>query len=157
MTESTGEQQSWLDGVSRLLDQHQRRGCFFVGFPAYRPDLVRALAHGLALEHFDIRSELLVARGWGATSFGLDELDRALQDRAGQTGLVAQNVEALLATKTQSERQTWLAAQHERDHSHPLVIPIVLFLDDLGKDKSRLHRLRADSLPEQTLLSRLAL
>ena len=69
-------------------------------------------------------------------------------------GAVVFNIEALLATKTKSERECWLASFLERDWGSVMVLPLTLFASDVTSDSGRVLHLDAETLPEQSLLSR---
>lgn len=148
--------ESWLAPIADMVHRGGGSGGFLLDLPDYRPDLVRAAAHGLNLAMFDIRAELLSPRGWDAHKVTLDELSQELQQRARDGGLVAHNAEALLATKGAAERSRWLEKFVERAWPSPIIVPLFLFGGDAPPSHDRRAALVAEELPEETLLGRLA-
>jgi hypothetical protein len=155
---STDKQTPWLECVRTRVEAHHNRGGFLIVFPDYRPDLIKQMAHGLGLEFIDIRAELMAPLGWEAHSLALAAVDNLLRQRTTETGVVAHNSEALLATKTRHERETWLQAVVADDRPHPLLVPITLFATEIASSSTdRICVLEPEHLSEQTLISRLIL
>jgi len=155
MTDTT-QTASWLEPVISMLDSSDRRGGYFVCFPQYRPDLVMSMAHYCGLELLDFRAEYLAPLGWDAAGVPLDTLDEAITEHiTGNTGLVLQNTEALLAAVTPEIRQSWAAGFLERDLTVPVIIPIAVFSQDLPPASKRIEFLDPLHIPEEGLLMRL--
>lgn len=147
---------AWLGAVRQMIAAHNGRGAFAVVFPDYRPDLVLSLAHEFDFQHFDFRAEIMAPLAWQASRLELDDLDHNLQARLGRSGLVAQNVEALLATKAEDARRAWLLEFLERGYPAPVIVPIVLYPESLPCGHGRTSRVQPADLPTQSLLSRFA-
>ena len=150
----------WYRPVAAMLAANGHAGGFVVRFAEYRPDLVEGLAAALGLGLRDCRAELLAPLGWEAGRLPLAALDawldRMTLDRVrGAGGIVAQNVEALLAAKLEAEQQAWLAALLGAGRPLPVVVPIVVLERALPRASPRVVSLAADAVPELTLLRRL--
>lgn len=146
---------NWLESISRLVSEGGGKGGFLLVFPEYRPDLVRAVAHRLALRYYDYRDEQLKPLGPDAYRVGLEDLDRTLEGLGEDGGAVVFNVEALLATKDGAERNRWLTDFLERSWPSTLVVPLTLFAPPAEGPDARVLRLDAQELPEPSLLGRL--
>lgn len=144
----------WLEAVRQMIAVHSGHGAFVVVFSEYRPDLVRNLAYDLGFEHLDFRAEIMAPLAWQASCLELDDLDRTLQERVGRIGLLAQNVEALLATKADAARRAWLLDFLGRGYAAPVIVPIVLYPDSLPCGHARICEVHPADLPSQSLLSR---
>jgi hypothetical protein len=147
---------AWLQPVDSLIRAGGNRGGFLVALPEYRPDLVQQMAAALDFEFFDFRLNVLLPLGWDAGRLGLDALTDEIAERAGRHGLVVHNAEALLATKEAHERRDWFETFLARPWPHPALIPIAIYQGDLPLADLRFHRVDPDTLPEETLLGRLA-
>lgn len=146
---------TWLDPVVQLMKDGQRQGGFLLCVADYRPDVARAVAHGLDLGFFDFRAEIMVPLGWNAHRLTLEDLTETLEETASGRGLVVHNVEALLATKDETDRRRWLEQFLKRAWPFPIILPLFLFAGDAPDDDRRVLRLPAEWLPEETLLGRL--
>ena len=146
----------WLEPVEAKIQACGGRGGFFVAMPQYRPDLIQQMAAALDLDFFDFRAEVLLPLGWEAGQLGLEALDDEIAMRSNAHGLVVHNAEALLAAKDEAARRAWLQTFVTRDWPHPVVIPVVIFQGDLPLQAQRFHRFDPDTLPNETLLARLA-
>jgi hypothetical protein len=144
----------WYRPVAEMLAAQGNAGGFVVRFAEYRPDLVQGLAGALGLGLRDCRAELLAPLGWEAGRLPLAELDAWLGRTAATGGIVAQNVEALLAAKPEAEQRAWLAALLASDRPVPVVVPIVVLERVLPSASPRVVALAADAVPELTLLRR---
>ena len=144
----------WYRPVAEMLAANGNSGGFVVRFAEYRPDLVQGLAGALGLGLRDCRVELLAPLGWEAGRLPLAALDAWLDRMAAGGGLVAQNVEALLAAKSEAEQRAWLAALLTIDRPAPVVVPIVVLEQALPRASPRVVSLAADAVPELTLLRR---
>lgn len=140
----------------RLFEAHNRRGGFLLQLPEYRPDLAHRLAHSLDLTFFDYRVEVMSELGWNAHSLSLDDLDKTLIERATAGGLVAQNVEALLATKSVESRTEWLQRFVDRPWPHLVLVPLCVFAHEAPRAHSHCYECAADMLPAQSFIGRLA-
>jgi len=151
----TDLERPWYRPVAEMLAANGHAGGFVVRFAEYRPDLVEGLAGALGLGLRDCRAELLAPLGWEAGRLPLAALDAWLDRMAAGGGLVAQNVEALLAAKPEAEQQAWLAALLGSGRPVPVVVPIVVLERALPRASPRVVSLAADAVPELTLLRRL--
>lgn len=145
----------WYRPVAAMLAANGHAGGFVVRFAEYRPDLVEGLAAALGLGLRDCRAELLAPLGWEAGRLPLAALDAWLDRVTAGGGIVAQNVEALLAAKPEAEQQAWLAALLGAGRPVPVVVPIVVLERALPRASPRIVSLAADEVPELTLLRRL--
>lgn len=144
----------WFQPVADLLDRFAWTGGFVVRLPDYRPELVRSMAYQLGLTYFDFRARVMQPLGWKAHRLQIEDLDSALLEQSQRQGLVAQNVEALLATKPAPEQERWLRGFLACAWQNPVVVPLVLF-GRAAPPNPRVLGLAAEELPEQTLLMRL--
>lgn len=145
----------WYRPVAAMLAANGHAGGFVVRFAEYRPDLVEGLAAALGLGLRDCRAEILAPLGWEAGRLPLAALDAWLDRVTAGGGIVAQNVEALLAAKPEAEQQAWLAALLGAGRPVPVVVPIVVLERALPRASPRIVSLAADEVPELTLLRRL--
>jgi hypothetical protein len=141
------------DGLAKVAADR----CVVVVFPEYRPDLVEQMARVIKLVHVDFRRERMAPLGWNAAELPLDTLnDTAVSAMAGGSGVVLQNAEALLATRTAEERRGWFTRALDRSWPAQLVLPVTLFGVDLPPRDGQVVVLPRGSLPEEKILSRLA-
>lgn len=150
----SGEDQRWLNQCIEFATTLGQGG-MLLGFPEYRPDLAKLVAHRLQLTFYDYRSEVMAAYGPDAASIELDSLDQTLGELAAGGGAVVFNVEALLATKSPEQREAWLTGLLRADWPHPMVIPLTLFTAEAGGLSQRILNFAPEDLPEQGLVSRL--
>jgi hypothetical protein len=150
------EPTDWIDEVRRVLAAGDGHRGYLVKFPEYRPDLAKALAHHLGMELFDFRAEVMSRLGASAHTLELDAMQRSLESRCMQRGIVAFNLEALLATKTASARKTWMTDFVGGTYANPIVVPLAIFCPDADASLPHTFSLDADKLPDQSLISRLA-
>lgn len=146
---------AWLQPLADLVAQRQHRGGILLAMPEYRPDLARAVANDMGYAFFDVRADILMPLGWEAAKATVEELTAALAERARGTGVVAHNVEALLATKEKAVRQGWLERFLGYDWLHPVIVPLFLFIQEAPANSPHLLHLAADDLPAETLLGQL--
>ena len=144
---------NWSDAIADLLVGH-RHGGFLLSFPEYRPDLARTLAGELGFNFFDFRGEVLAGLGWDAHTFTLDDLNDVLHLRSMEKGIVAFNVEALLATKDEQARRCWLSDFVDSDWSNPVLVPLALYSLEAPQHPRHLE-LDGDDLPNQSFVNRL--
>lgn len=152
MSDSTS---SWSDTIAGFAARLGGRGGLIISFPEYRPDLAKAVANRLSLDFFDYRADEMSQHGAEAGKIPLQSLDASLQSRASQRGILAFNVEALLATKDEETRKRWIEQFVHTDWPNLIVLPIAIFNDDALESSERLIILNADELPEQGVISRL--
>ena len=146
----------WMSELAGMLAAGDGHGGYLVKFPIYRPDLAKALAHHLGLEFFDFRAEVMSRLGTSAHTLELDAIGRSLRSRAAHRGLLAFNLEALLGTKAESARQAWFGEFVRGSYRHPVVVPLAVFCSDVDASLPNIFTLDPESLPEQSLISRLA-
>ncbi len=151
------ENNEWLEQFKTSYEQFDGKGGFQVLFPEYRPDMSRALAHSLGLAFYDYRQEKMMPLGWKAGEITLDSLSQTLLDESKQSGLVVHNVEALLATKPESERKQWLSDFLLFNWAHPVILPLAIYQDDTDKSNQRVCDLTSSEFPEESFLMRLAM
>ncbi len=150
-------QPDWIQPIDDMIKHHDSRGGFVVMFPEYRPDLCLTLAHTLDLRCFDYRQQVMSAHGWEADKLGLANLNATLEELARTQGSLVNNVEALLATKEIDAGVQWLQQFLATPWARPLIIPIVIFTQELSAGHSRVHTIDVDAIPAQSFLNRLAL
>jgi hypothetical protein len=157
------EHQEWLDVIKMAYDEHQGQGAIQVLFPEYRPDLARAVAHCLGLGFYDYRKEKMLSESWNAGNITLDEMTETLLAESADTsenGLLVYNIEALLATKPDEQRQQWLADcldQSRIDWPKPVVLPLAIYQLDTVDGHPRVCNLEFDEFPRESFLMRLAI
>ena len=162
MTNSTTEATAWLEPVRAALSRSGPPAPLLVVFEAYRPDLVRAMAHHLGFRFVDFRAEHMLPLGAEGARLPLsrlsDVMHRALaaDDGPAASGLVLHNVEALLATRPAAERIGWLADFVARDSAAPVIVPLAVFADDAPSGHGNVVRIDAGALPPEKLLFRMA-
>jgi len=142
------ENNEWLEQFKTSYEQFDGKGGFQVLFPEYRPDMTRALAHSLGL---------VIPLGWKAGEITLDSLSQTLLDESKHLGLVVHNVEALLATKSESERKQWLSDFLTFDWKNPVVIPLAIYQAEADLDNQRVCNLTLSEFPKESFLMRLAM
>jgi len=151
------ENNEWLEQFKTSYEQFDGKGGFQVLFPEYRPDMTRALAHSLGLEFYDYRQEKMIPLGWKAGEITLDSLSQTLVDESKHLGLVVHNVEALLATKSESERKQWLSDFLTFDWKNPVIIPLAIYQAEANLDNQRVCNLTISEFPKESFLMRLAM
>ena len=146
----------WMAPVERVLEAVAWRGGAIVWLPEYRPELPEAIAEHFGLAFRDFRRERMAPLGWQATRLGLADLDAFLAE-AGRCGpALVHNVEALLATRRREERVGWFTQFLARRREHAVLIPVVLFGDEVAADGRRVVRLDPAAIPPAGFLLRLA-
>jgi hypothetical protein len=108
------------------------------------------------MEFFDFRAEVMSRLGASAHTLEIDAMQRSLESRAAHRGIVAFNLEALLATKTASARKAWMANFVRGTYANPIVVPLAIFCSDAEASLPNTLTLDADALPAQSLISRFA-
>jgi len=157
MNNSTSLLSDWQAPIASNLEEHPSGQCFFVLMPEYRPDLVQSLASHFNLEFYDYRKDKMAPLGAAAGTLSLDELTATLRKKTQEKGVVAFNVEALMATKSEEQRVDWLSSILEISWPNTLLIPLVIFHQDAPCDHHRISNLLSTTLPEQNLINRLAM
>jgi hypothetical protein len=157
MNNSTSLLSGWQTLIASNLEEHPSEQCFLVFMPEYRPDLVQSLAGQFNLEFYDYRKDKMAPLGPAAGTLSLDELTATLRKKTQEKGVVAFNVEALMATKSEEQRIDWLSSILEISWPNTLLIPLVIFHQDAPGDHSRISNLLSTTLPEQNLINRLAM
>lgn len=145
----------WMETISAAVAAQGARGTFLVCFPAYRPELARALAERLDLEYLDFRAASLAPLGWRASALTLDALDQAIARRSDR-GMVLHNAEALLATKPAEERIAWLTGSVTRVQGALALVTLAVFDGEAPAESERVCRLAPEDMPPEKLLVRLA-
>lgn len=147
--------QAWMDRIREMIADGDSEGTYLVCFPAYRPELARALADALGYAYLDFRAASLAPLGWRASALPLEAIDQTIAVRA-EAGLLLNNAEALLATKSRLERVAWLAGAIERTRGAPVLVSLAVFGVDVPSNSARVCRLLVDDMPPENLLVRLA-
>ncbi len=147
--------QSALDHQLATIPLDQQRGIAIL-MPEYRPDICRAIAAHLALAFFDFRKEVMKPREMRAHEITVEEIDDNLVERTTDGGILAFNIESLLAVKTDEERSGWLARFSARKWPNPVFLPLTLFHDGLMEQTPRIDLSTIQFAP-QSFLSRLAM
>jgi len=146
----------FLELVSQCIENNQKSGAIVL-LSEYRPDIAQMIAHHLKLKFYDYREKELLPLGWGAAEVTLDQLDEALFNASSQGPILAFNIEALLALKTENERREWLVRFLQHSWPNQIVIPITIHLNDIPNRNQQVCDLLSTVLPEQNLINRLAL
>ncbi|MDJ0944417.1 MAG: hypothetical protein QNJ30_13170 [Kiloniellales bacterium] len=147
--------EAWLRVIRSVVHGRGSKGGYIVCFPEYRPDLVLGMAQALGLVHFDFRHEVMRYLGWEASTLQLEDLDRAIAERALGDGLVVQNAEALLSAKGEDLRRRWLKDFVAAPWPNVVILSLALYATAAPRKQPRVVTLGAQDLPEPTLLSRL--
>ncbi len=147
----------WLEPLVESVTRHGRQGGFVIDLGQYRPDLARYIAHIIGISFFDYRVEVMSVLGWAAHTVTLRELTETLMQRAVEGGLVAFNVEALLATKSGPSRCRWLREFLDTGFPHAVILPLSIYGAVVDRPHPRLCQVAPDRLPPQSLVNRLAL
>ncbi len=147
----------WLQPFIERVNAHHRRGGFILSLTEYRPDLARHVAHELGARFFDYRADVMAKLGWEAHTVSLLDLDQTLEAQSGNSGLVAFNVEALLATKPEAERTRWLTKFLQMQFIHPVIVPLCIFDHESLTSQPRYYAVPLEALPQQSFLNRLAM
>ena len=124
---------------------------------SYRPDVVRMIADELGMAFCDFRTDYMAPLGWQAATLPLNRLDQVAADNSTDHGIVLHNVEALLAAKPEEERKTWLSDFLELETPHSVIVPLSVFFGEAPQDSSRVAWIEPADLPNEMLLTRLAL
>ena len=146
----------WMAPVERVLEAVAGRGGAIVWLPEYRPELLEAIAEHFGLTFRDFRRERMAPLGWQATRLELADLDAFLAEATRDGPALVHNVEALLATRHARERVRWFTQFLARHRKHAVLIPVVLFGDEIPADDRRVARLDPAAVPPASLLLRLA-
>ena len=153
---SDNEQAPWQRAISRHLTATADNGDNGIALlmPEYRPDICRGIAAGVGFEFFDFRREIMDPRKMSAHETTLAELDAQLEEKSRTGGLLAFNVESLLAIKP--DRPTWLQRFAHHHWPNPILLPLTLFHADLPETAACID-LREYEFPPQSFISRLAM
>ncbi len=149
------QQADWLKRVEHCVKQHANGG-FLVLFPDYRPDLCMAMSNGLGLDFYDYRKEEMLKQGLAAGSIPLDAVTKSLHRRAQHSGMVAQNVEAALATWPAADRARWFNSFLTRAWPGTVIVPCALFQSDAPQGHPNICDLQNVEMPGLSYLMRLA-
>lgn len=125
--------------------------------PEYRPDITLSIAHHFHFEFLDYRKVEMMPLGWEADCITLENLNETLQSSSTEQGLVAFNVEALLATKDEAQRQQWFGEFLQAPWPHPVLVPLVIYCEEAPQSSPRVCDMQDIKLPEQGLVSRLVM
>lgn len=146
----------WLDGLEQWLSAQPKTGAFAVVFPGYRPHLGEAIAARFGGGFVDFRQRYMQPLGWDATRLPLSAIIDAARDglNPGDT-LVLQNCEALLSVATSEHRRLWFGELSGAEWQGRLIVPLMLYAADWPEPSQR-YDVRADEVPDESLLERLA-
>ena len=147
---------AWLKPILDLVSTQGGRGGALLAFPEYRPDLAKAIAHGVGIRFYDFRAETMAEKGFQAGAMGLDEIDAVFAQLAAEGGALVLNVEALLSTKSSEERRAWMQGFLRGDWPELLLVPLALYGHEAQVVDGRVLRLAPEDLPAQGLINRLA-
>ncbi len=145
----------WLAPMDRALAEGGGCGGYLLSMPDYRPELLSEAAERYGLPCRDFRRERLMPRGRKAAAMPLAEIEEFIAEAAAASGAVIHNAEALLATKSTAERRRWFRLFLARERPTAVIVPIVLFGEELPSDPVRVVRIASGTLPPDTLLMRL--
>lgn len=157
LEQAASEHTDWIDTFKKTYDQFQGKGGFQVLFPEYRPDMTRALAYELELEFYDYRLEKMISQGWDAGKLSLESLTQTILEESTHIGLVVHNVEALLATKSDADRQQWLNEFLSYQWPNPIILPLSVFQEDSNRQNKRVCDLELTEFAKESFLMRLAM
>lgn len=129
-------------------------GGMFVAFPEYRPDLAKIVATRLELPFYDLRAEIMVPKAMDGGTLGFNAVQEVLADLARQGGAVVFNVEALLSTKTEAQREEWMRTFIRGQWGAPLVLPLTLYAQEAVACTDRILSLEGEQLPPQKFINR---
>ncbi len=147
----------WQIPIVESKEKNPSEKCFLVLMPEYRPDLVKSIASHFDLGFYDYRQDKMAPLGQAAGTLTLEELTETLQKKTREKGIVAFNVEALMATKSEEQRTAWLSDVLKISWPHTLLIPLVIFHQDAPMGHGCISDLLSVTLPEQNLVNRLAM
>ena len=145
---------NWLDPLRRRVAESVSPRGMVLALPAYRPDLSRAAAEMLGYGYCDFRAEVMARAGADLAGLPLSLIDDTIASMAGTTGLVLQNVEALLAVSAPPARRQWLASFVGRSLPVNVILPMVLFVGDLP-DSHDVVTVAPEAVPDDSLMMRL--
>lgn len=151
------EHKEWLDKINDLYKQYDAKGAFQILFPEYRPDLSLMLANHLGVKFYDYRASVMLSEGWDAAQISLAAMTHSLFTEAEKSGLVIHNCEALLCTKSEQERQQWLADFFSIDWPNPVILPLTIYQSDTIKAHDRICDIEHIQFPKQTFIMQLAM
>ncbi len=146
----------WMAPIGQMLDAHAWRGNYLIALQTYRPDVVGVIADEFDLAFCDFRAAHMAQLGWRAAELPLARLNQVAADASADQGLVLHNAEALLATKSKSERSTWFSEFVQCSSRHPVLIPLSIFFDEAPEACARVAWIDPTDLPAEKLLIRLA-
>jgi len=150
------QQEQWLERVDKHMKRQKAGSGTILLFPGYRPDLCMALSNHLGLDFYDFRKEEMLEKGWGAGSIPLESVTESLLARSRQSGIVAHNVEAVLATRPEAERAGWFESFLTRTWPNTVIVPSAVFQPDVPREYGNVCDLEWMEMPEQSYLIRLA-
>ncbi|HRK23696.1 MAG TPA: hypothetical protein PLQ11_01960 [Beijerinckiaceae bacterium] len=139
-----------IDAIGRLGP-----GGFVVDFASYRPDLVQDMAAALQCAHVDFRRLVMAPLGSNAHTVPLTAIEATIAGQANERGIVLHNAEALLATRSASDRRSFVEGFLAAPRSNVVVLPMALFGREIA-DHERIVRLTQEDLPTESLLVQLA-
>ena len=150
------EHQEWLKWVDEHMEKRGPGKGSIVLFPDYRPDLCMALANYLGLDFYDYRKEEMLDKGWDAGAIPLDSLTETLLARSEQGGIVAHNVESILAARSEEERRQWFESFLHQNWPNTVIAPSAVFQADVPHEHGNVCDLELLEMPKQSFLIRLA-
>ena len=159
---------AWLAPVQTAYDQllfEGGEGALLVLFEGYRPDAVRMMAHHLGARLIDFRAEYMLPIGVYGASLPLERMRAVMDDVSSDAdggsdtkrrGIVFHNAEALLATRDQQIRATWMSQIIAARLKQPVVIPLAVFTNEAPPPGARVVVIDGQKLPAEKMLMRLA-
>ncbi len=149
---------AWIRPVLNWRDALPASCACAVIFPSYRPDLVQAMAAALDARFVDFRKRKMAPLGWQAAQLAPEVLSAtARHEMTAGRDVVLHNAEALLSLFQREEREAWFAQVHGETWPGRLILPLTLYSHDLPSGMvDRVFELRADMLPAEGILQRLA-
>ncbi len=151
------EQPEWQVPLTTCVADNGQQGGFLILMPEYRPDIALSMGHYLNLEFLDYRKEEMMPLGWDADGITLQSLNETIQSHSAGKGVVVFNVEALLATKREAQRQQWINEFLQTSWPNPVLIPLVIYCDEVPQWSQRICDMQNMTFPDQGLVSRLAM
>lgn len=147
--------QSWLVRVTNFFSAAQTSAGLLLLLPEYRPDIISRLSAVLQVPIFDFRASVMAARSWDAHTITLDELQSSLLGQAEASPLIAFNIDALLATKSQAQRLAWVDTFLATSFRNRVIVALTIYADEVSADSTRILRIQSGELPEQGILHRM--
>ncbi|MGV6817119.1 MAG: hypothetical protein ACWA44_07585 [Thiotrichales bacterium] len=148
---------SWKGKIETFLKNHPENQGVALFLPEYRPDIARAIAFEFNYVFADFRQEVMAAKGLQAHETTINELTSYLIRKVQAHPVLAFNIEALLATKSDYDRGAWLESFLQQDWKHRILLPLVIFHGEVARYPGATIDLTDQQFADQKLINRLAM